>query len=588
MKMKKVLSILTAVAMSATAFAGLSASAATYYTQSYAADTTADWTSGNTGRYTVDIAEKTAGSGDYCLNINAVGNGNNGTTVSTNSNFVGVAAGTDFTLSFDMKLDGGSNQASSFLVNGTDGYLMQLAAKAADSETWYLNDTTTEVTVSKSAWYTYKITRQGENTFLTITAADGTKVYDTASIPTTSVAGGLKGMTYNTKRYWAYCGIDNVVVRDIEDGDVPSIPTVDYTINYNLDGTPISTVTASDFEGVEIAADSAIWVDDVKYIVTSETTTITLDSTAESNVLNVDVRVADTYTGNVIASTGDVVGTYSVVEGDSFTYSNSKYLTDADKKVTAVADGNVFTTTVAPTSNDDIVVPYTAYEGVAYFAEYENISDNSENPQYQYSGGNARRAENDGAAAFTVAEAGMYKITVAASCRNSGASSVFAVYKNEVAEGNLIFNGDVKGASQNTVQTTGTKTTENDVELAAGDVIILQGDAGNTWVDYILVEKTADIAEPEIITEISVINQYVNGTVLEDGTEVEGDATSLKAIFTISGETAFNYVSFTVSDVTAEKAVTTVSGDGATVTYGIIVDAVIEADAVTSAVSFVE
>jgi len=127
--------------------------------------------------------------------------------------------------------------------------------------------------------------------------------------------------------------------------------------------------------------------------------------------------------------------------------------------------------------------------------------------------------------------------------------------------------------------------------------------AGTVEFDYIRLSDTlangidsslvptptpAPTAEPEIATEISVINQYVNGTELADGTEVDGDATSLKAVFTISGETAFNHVAFTVSDVTAEKDVTTVSGDGATVTYGIIVDAVIEAAAVTSAVSYVE
>ncbi len=139
---------------------------------------------------------------------------------------------------------------------------------------------------------------------------------------------------------------------------------------------------------------------------------------------------------------------------------------------------------------------YKAQEtGTAYFVEHE-VLGGAQNTSGNYSGGTASRALDGGAEAFTVTEDGIYSITVAACCRNTSSSSVYSLYKNSVAEENFIATHDVKGTSSNSIKSGGT-ITDTKVELKAGDKVIIQGDSGQTWVDYVLAVRTGDIEDPE-------------------------------------------------------------------------------------------
>jgi len=149
---------------------------------------------------------------------------------------------------------------------------------------------------------------------------------------------------------------------------------------------------------------------------------------------------------------------------------------------------------------------------------------------------------------------------------------------------------DAEGKAYFTMQgttTDGVDETAPATDVATGSVVFA---ATAAPVETATPEPTATpTPEPVITSEIEVIKQYVDGTVLEDGSVIAGDATSLKATFAISGETSFNFVSFTVSDKTAEAPVTLVTGDGATAVYGLIVNnALIGAADVTAVATFVE
>ncbi len=381
----------------------------------------------------------------------------------------------------------------------------------------------------------------------------------------------------NAKASWT----NTTTLTDISyDVETQEVQYYDYAVNYKLaDGTVIDSLSSAAVEGAVITAESMFEKDGVRYYITADAApSMTVASTGE-NVLDVEVRVADTYTGSVVASTGTVFKEYSVVEGDSYSYSVPLCITDENGKVTAMKDvSGAFSATVTPTASENVTIAYTAYTGTAYFAENEVISDNADTTSANCSGGIATRGEDAGATAFTVAEAGIYSITVAGSCRNTNNSSTFTVYKNSVEEANLVASGDVKGASVNTILTQGTKTT-TDVELAAGDVIILAGDSGQTWIDYILVEKTGDIEAPEakIDSVVEMIKQY------PESEDYEGVATALQATFTITGDASFNYVTVTCGEGSAEGAVTVVSGDGAEAVYGIVINALVEAADVTVA-----
>lgn len=187
-----------------------------------------DWTSENTGRYTAAVHQ------DGYIVVNSSSTGDNGTRVYTNSTNV-VTAGVSYILQFDIKIKGGTNQASWFQVNDatnvsvntngsaastTESSILQLAQTAAESTTWRINGSTTqEVTLATDRWYTFKVHKTFDKTFLTITDKGtdrtGTSVlegFNNVEITTNSTVGGLGGMEFATKRYYSQLCIDNVSV----------------------------------------------------------------------------------------------------------------------------------------------------------------------------------------------------------------------------------------------------------------------------------------------------------------------------------------------------------------------------------------
>lgn len=98
-----------------------------------------------------------------------------------------------------------------------------------------------------------------------------------------------------------------------------TVTTKDYTINYQLDGTTISTNTGTLAVGSSIAAEPSITVDGVKYILNDDIApTMTIAEGAE-NVLNVAVRQPYTATLNVTTTVNGVDNTVTtnLVESDT-------------------------------------------------------------------------------------------------------------------------------------------------------------------------------------------------------------------------------------------------------------------------------
>ena len=217
-KTKRLLSMLTALAITAASFAAMvipASAAVTAYEQDYSSGT-ADWTSGNEGRYTVEVT-------DGALAVAAVSNGNNGATVSTNANFTGKAeAGDDFTLEFDMALKGGNDQSATwFQVSSAAGnkdtsdYILRLSQITKNVNEFMINGYSAQkVTLSAEELYKFKVIRKGSNTFLEIKDAAGTDVFEKQPIFPRSADGGLSGMMLNTGRYYVSMKMDNVKVSD--------------------------------------------------------------------------------------------------------------------------------------------------------------------------------------------------------------------------------------------------------------------------------------------------------------------------------------------------------------------------------------
>lgn len=230
-------------------------------------DGVADWKSDATDRYTVNINE-----GGY-LTVDAVGNGNNGTTV-TGSTVNGKAAAgenftssEDYTLSFDLQLTGGDNQATWFHINDAantskmeelpDNHVLSLNA-APKSTVWTINGNETQtIDLAKTTWYTFTLTKYGKDLFLSVAPTEGgDALLNQQKIAVNSTGGGLGNMVFQTKRYYAYMAIDNVVLRDVvESIDIPATPVYTYTVKYETeDGEQVKeSVEREEYEGVELA-----------------------------------------------------------------------------------------------------------------------------------------------------------------------------------------------------------------------------------------------------------------------------------------------------------------------------------------------
>ena len=302
-----------------------------YFTQDYEGDgVTADWTSGNTGRYTVDMKATEDPANNY-LTVNAVGNGNNGATITSTSVAGKVANDKDFTMEFDLQITNGNNQASSFYVydsaNDASKAFFALVAPSTGTKWNIQGSADHQVELAKNTWYTFKIAKSAGITYLTLTdKATGDKLEDQAIIPTLSEAGGLGNMVFNTKRYYAYMAIDNVVVRDVESTDAPASTPTTYTLKY-VDGNSTALkedVIINSIVGIEVAASSDQIADfktgegdnQKKWIYVSGNNSITTVEAAESNVITLVYREAGKFSYTFTAKSGDLLlETYPVATG---------------------------------------------------------------------------------------------------------------------------------------------------------------------------------------------------------------------------------------------------------------------------------
>jgi hypothetical protein len=195
-----------------------------------------DWTSGEASRYTVSINES---NNNHYVSVAAVGTGSNGTAITSNIVKGKIKAGNDFessedfTMIFDLQLTGGNGQVSSWYINDASDVVGQynaysspifaLKATAANSTSWIINDNANQtITLDKSTWYTFKITKSGLFLYLTVTKTeDNSVVFTRSAIDVKSAKGGLGRMLFDTKRYYSAMAFDNLILRNIQEGDVP-------------------------------------------------------------------------------------------------------------------------------------------------------------------------------------------------------------------------------------------------------------------------------------------------------------------------------------------------------------------------------
>ncbi len=485
---------------------GANAWADVIYSQDYEADgATADWTTGTSGRFTPVILED---NGNHFLSVEQGTRNNNGTTISSTSLSGKVAAGTDFTMTFDLKISSSTNQspASFNIYDASNANVMfSLTATGTWATTWKINGSDTQVnlantnkgnssnSISDVPWYSIKVTRSGTYTYVTIAGANGNEVFERSAVTSPSSTGGLGKMEFVTRRYMANFAIDNIVIREIEDGDLPTTATYEVTTKYQLsDGTAvledrIDYITEG--ESFESAYETSFDDDTYRYTYVSGAESIaSVEENATVTIVYSREALADhTVTFNAIGDFEKQLSSVVVKDAKSYTYAYPRYLSSGTNLYQIVKNrydqGFQYT---ASNVTDDVNANETykkvANSVVAFCSEAEDIegmtvSSTNNNIPVRCSKGNAAYASSD--VDIVTLPAGKYIFKVA-TFGNAGTDFNFKVNEKN------IFTASTMGYEYEAVSEEITLEEESTVVLAATG----NGGSSPKVIDYICIIRT--------------------------------------------------------------------------------------------------
>ena len=514
------------------------------FVECYDSESTAEgWQNLVEGRYTPTILNE---NGDYFLSVNQ-GERSTGTMVTGAILSRKAEQDDDFTLTFDMRLgsSGGGQYAQyptsvSFMDATNTDIMFSLVAKGPATGItgpgWKVNNTDLEVNlpnsgysytdISQITWCSYKITHWQGMTFVTITNREtGETILPRQTVEGSSIAGGLGNIVFDLKRYRSNFAIDNLVLRNIADRDLPyNITPTTYTLRYRSEsGEEIkSDSTIVSYIGADVTASKMqlhpIMFDSRKYIYKEGNDTITLTEDATSNIITLTYRQASIYkyTVNATNSDGEILKTINVssgFEGDNLIIPYPTYVVKDEKlwstyvaykeyreHVTLTQDNQVFNIVYSSTSRDKVI----------YYAEAEDVEGMT-----RYSAGNSEVRSSQAAMGyaehdvkFTTLEPGNYQLTFV----------LYTPLMQTMASMTFV-------AGDNTFTNTGTgdnylsKTFDVFTLTEPTDLILKQGGDEYGGVDFVYVQRIE--GEPQYIAQLNAADStltFKKGFITNNGT----------------------------------------------------------------------
>lgn len=321
------------LSISASAIGHLKGEPTVYYSQNYEDGAVSDWSTQVGGRFDPEIGEDA--SGNHYLRAAAGTRTANGTGMYSNAYNEKLAAGTPFTMTADIHLRsangqngveftvgaaGASYNFSKWVLTGTMTLNMKQVS-AGGTNQWILNGdadhpitlpgtetlagTDAAVIYDEAPWYSIQLTWQDGLTFFSIKdKAKDSVIVDKKQLKTNdsfASVGGVGQLWFSTSRYNAAFAIDNVVIRDIIDGDLPVIVPTTYTLNYVHEGDGAvlkGPVVLNTTVGTEVTASSADMASffnadkSMKYIYKEGNATIVASEDSVANVITLVYRDA--------------------------------------------------------------------------------------------------------------------------------------------------------------------------------------------------------------------------------------------------------------------------------------------------------
>lgn len=275
-KSKRILSLLTALTITASAFASLAIPAGAADDGSTivpaityeGTDAKVDWTTGSNGRFTPWL--HTVGDNTF-LTVNQAQRHDNSCTL-TSSAIASEFTATRYAVEFDLKLGSSAGQDSTqFRVNTDDGYLISLD-QADRSGGFKINDeksitfpgggnswlkTTPEEGIDLISWLHFTVCYGEGPTYVTVTnpalTGDSATVLAQTLLKSGTETGALTNMTFVSSRYDANFAIDNFTVRNLKENEIPTVKY--YNVNINTQRYAKIVYKIGEEEAVTTAAD---------------------------------------------------------------------------------------------------------------------------------------------------------------------------------------------------------------------------------------------------------------------------------------------------------------------------------------------
>ena len=320
----------------------------------------------------------------------------------------------------------------------------------------------------------------------------------------------------NSTWKYGYALLDNLVITTTE----KDVETASYRINYKLGDEIVDYDDNVAAVGSVITADTVVYTKDGRkcFITADEAPTLTVTADGE-NVLDVPVRLANTYTAKVVAKVNGAekeISSTDVTEGETWSYTFPMYYQDGTT-VYEIANnsGNTYYggSVANVTENKTEPLDYTkaVYENVVLYDELDGSANNNAGVRAS----NCSAYDNQ---AYTSAnlEPGTYDIYVR--YLNKGRGSTMTI-----GEQTVLSTADINAGNWTT-------TKKENITVTEAAPLVWNAGGSNSYdpIDTVLVVKKADIAPK---AEVETV-----GDLQTTGTGYSAQA--YKATFTLNGYTA--------------------------------------------------
>ena len=533
----------------------------------------------------------------------------------------------DYTFEAKLLLGSSNDQTStSFLVKNLAGdanilAVQQIAEK--NTTTWTVNGSETTVTLPNSgthtgdsnnnlnnySWYDFKVTVYKGYTFVTITDEEGNAILDKKQVATSALTYGVGALQFNSSRYYANFGIDDILVRSVADTDIPEgFNPVKITVNYvDTEGNTLKpsgtvefnegdavTLTSAYINDFKVDAEGAVWTSEsesapvTKYIYESDNSKeVVAEEGASVTVVFRGVasrRVAMRYqyqnaeTGEML--TKDAAGTNLAYFYDSRETGDVLFEGDVQRiyyPYYLLVDGYLYKT--GANGGDADHYDYTVPEGtstlslspITWTPATEMVGEEGEQEEVFIT--NAVFAEeSENIPGMTVVKDGYTAIRQANGAAGSAIGGDVLVttlmpgkYTITTASRSGVTNFIVNGEVVCTVESSGTANTvtSKEFEVTKPTALYIQEQASTTqYSDYVLIRKTGDVEDPSYV----VLSNYAlacDGKFTEDE---DGQGDVITVVVTYDAEIVGSYAeSFMLN---ADFAYTVTDAEGKEVTSG--------------------